>query len=272
MEKKILKIAIIAVLLVCVCSNIVNALSFTATMTPSSKVVPYSTEFTVEIKVSNLDVGTNGINALSGYLKYDENIFEKISESSIEGRNGWSHSYNAENDGKITLTKTSFVKTEEEVFQITLKTKSEEDLKNIEKAKQKGEIQFTKILASNSASEISAADISVEITIGDEETNSGNTTSNGTISVSPTNTNVNTNSNTNKTIGITPTNTNKNNTNTNTNTNTNKVTPYVNSTNTTKEDIPYTGVEDTIMYLIGAIIAIAIVFYIKFERINKEMK
>ena len=246
MEKKILKIAIIAMLLICVCSTLVSALSFTATMTPSKKVVPESTEFTVEIKVSNLDVGANGINSLSGHLKYDKNIFETISESSIEGRNGWSHSFNAENDGKITLTKTSFVKTEEEVFQVTFKTKSKEDLAEVEN--KKGMIQFTGITASNSASDITANDISVEITIGQEEENPGSTATNGTLQVTPT-------ANT-----------------TNTNTNTNKVAPYVGSTNTTEESIPHTGVEDTVMYLMFAVIAVAIVFYIKFERINKEMK
>ena len=284
MERKFFKIAIIAVLLVCVWSTLASALSFTATMTPSSKVVPASTEFTVEIKVSNLDVGANGINSLSGYLKYDDKVFETISESSIEGRNGWSHSFNAENEGKITLTKTSFVKTEEEVFQVTFKTKAKEEL---ESEDAKGLIQFTGITASNSASEITAADISVEISIGEEgDTQNGETTQNGTLSVTPTpnesnnnNSNTNTNTNTNKTggtIGISTnksTNTNTNtNKNTNSNTNTNKVTPYVNSTNTTEESIPYTGVEDTIMYLMFAVIAVAIVFYIKFERINKEMK
>lgn len=280
MERKILKIAIIAILLVCVCSTLVSALSFTATMTPSSKVVPASTEFTVEIKVSNLDVGANGINSLSGNLKYDDKIFETISESSIEGRNGWSHSFNAENEGKITLTKTSFVKTEEEVFQVTFKTKSAEDLGE----NTKGLIQFTGITASNSASEITANDISVEITIGDEDTSTANTSTNGTIQVTPsannTSTNTNTNTNATLTIGLstnstTNTNTSANtntNSNTNTNTNTNKLTSYVSSTNTTEESIPYTGVEDTVMYIMFAVIAVAIVFYIKFERINKEMK
>ena len=124
MERKIFKIAIIAMLLVCVCATLVSALSFSVTMTPSKKVVPASTEFTVEIKVSNLDVGTNGINTLSGNLIYDDEVFETIGESSIEGRNGWSHSFNPENDGKITLTKMSFVKTDEEVFQVTFKKTS----------------------------------------------------------------------------------------------------------------------------------------------------
>lgn len=44
-----------------------SALSFTATMTPSATTVAEATEFTVTVKVSNLDVGTNGINSLKGY-------------------------------------------------------------------------------------------------------------------------------------------------------------------------------------------------------------
>ena len=163
MEKKFLKIAIIMVLLVFVYASVASALSFTATMTPSSSTVPQSTEFTVAVKVSNLDVGANGINSLSGYLKYDEGVFEKIGSASIDGMNGWSPSYNPDNEGKITLTKTSFVNSEESVFQITFKTKSELD------DGRKGQIQFTNIMASNSASEINASDISISITIGDAE-------------------------------------------------------------------------------------------------------
>lgn len=271
MEKKFLKIAIVMVLLVFVYSSVVNALSFTATMTPSKTTVPESTEFTVSVKVSNLDVGANGINSLSGYLKYDQNVFEKIGDTSIEALSGWSVSYNAENE-KVALTKTSFVKTEESVFQVTFKTKSEIEAES-------GKIEFTNIVASNSASDINASDISITINIGEESTEEGNgsganvtgtnsanentSTNNTTISVSTDKKNTNTNSNSSKNT----------NTNTNKSTNTNGVSgAYNNSTNTSEEDIPYTGVEDTIMLLIGAVLVIAFVFYIKFERINKEMK
>lgn len=275
MEKKFLKIAIVMVLLVFVYSSVVNALSFTATMTPSKTTVPESTEFTVSVKVSNLDVGANGINSLSGYLKYDDNVFEKIGDTSIEALSGWSVSYNAEND-KVALTKTSFVKTEESVFQVTFKTKSEV-------AAESGKIEFTNILASNSASDINASDISITINIGEESTEEGNSSganvtgtnnasentstnkSNTTISVSTDKKNTNTNTNTNSSKNT--------NTNTNKSTNTNGVSgAYNNSTNTSEEDIPYTGAEDTVMLLIGAVLVIAFVFYIKFERINKEMK
>lgn len=253
MKKRILKIAIITMLLIFVYANIVNALSFTATMTSSSTTVPESTEFTITIKISNLDVGPNGINSMSGYLKYDEEIFEEINESSIEGINGWSVNFNSDG-GKITLTKGTFVKAEEEVFQVTFKTKS-----GI--SGQTGEIKFNNIVSSNSETTISATDVSTKITIGNDTSNTGNTTNSTGNSASlvakPVAENK-TNNTTNNTI------------NNKANYSNEPITSYVNES--TEEDIPYTGVEDSIMYIIGGIIIIAIVFYIKFEKINKEIK
>jgi hypothetical protein len=253
-------------------ATIVNALSFTATMTPSSTTVPESAEFTVAVKVSNLDVGSNGINSLSGYLSYDTKVFETISESSIEGMNSWSPSYNADNNGKITLTKNTWVKTEENVFQVTFKTLEGP-------AGKTGNITFTGIVASNSASEITASDISITINVGEAGSNTANianVATNGAILTINTNTSTS-NSTTNSNAAIANTNVTSNSTantaNSTSNINNNVISSYVNSVNTsTESDIPYTGVEDTIMYLIGAAVVIAIVFYIKFEKINKDMK
>lgn len=258
MKKIILKITIIAVLLIFIYANIVNALSFTVTMTPSSTTVPESTEFTVTFKVANLDVGTNGINTISGYLKYDDSVFEKINDSNIDGANQWSPSYGSD-VGKITLTKSTFVKTEEQVFQLTFKTKAGVSGKT-------GQISFTNIVASNSETTISASDVSAQIAIGVASENVANTTNSTPtpLNILARNTVNNTVNNTNRTVPANNTTNRVNNT---------PVSSYVNSTNTsTGDDIPYTGVEDTVMYLIAAIIVVAIVFYIKFELVNKEIK
>lgn len=248
MKKRVLKIAIITIMLIFVYANIVNALSFTATMTPSSTTVPESTEFTVSVKIANLDVGSNGINSMSGYLKYDEAVFEKINESSIEGVKGWSTEYNSDG-GKITLTKGTFVKGEEEVFQVTFKTKAGVSNKS-------GKIEFINIVSSNSETTISATDISTSITVGTEASNTGNTTNtpgnSASIVAKPTNNTTNNTVNNKANYANTP------------------ESSYVNES--TDEDIPYTGVEDTVMYIIGAIVVVAIIFYIKFEKINKEIK
>lgn len=256
MKKKILKITTIMIMFTLVYVSIVNALSFTATITPSSTTVAESTEFTVKIKVSNLDVGTNGINSLSGYLKYDKDVFETITDSSIDGLNGWSPAYSADSE-KVTVTKPTFVKSEEEVFQVTLKTKTGVSGKT-------GKIEFTNIVASNTDAEIQAQNVSTEITVGNVSENVLNTTGNNTIGLSTV-----INNTANKTNTIITNNT----TNTKTNKTTNN-TPAISSVvnNTTPNEITYAGAEDSIIYIMGAIIVLALVFYIKFEKVNKEIK
>ena len=124
MKKNVFSIILIISLIVFAMTTVASALSFTATMTPSATTVAEASEFAVKIKVSNLDVGTNGINSLSGYLKYDTEVFETISESSIEGLNGWTAKFDA-STGKVELTKTSFVTSAQEVLNIAFKTKSD---------------------------------------------------------------------------------------------------------------------------------------------------
>ena len=247
MKKKFLKIVIIMIMLVITYSTIVNALSFTAIMETNTTTIPEATEFTVTIKVSNLDAGPNGINGLSGYIKYNKDVFETINESSVEGINGWNAQY-ASDSQKVTCTKTTFVKTEESVYNDNIKTKTAI-------TGQEGLIQFNNIIGTNSDTDISTSDISTKIMVGTASGNTANKTGNtktNTIPVINTTTNNTANNATNKAnnTGIS----------------------FVNQTNTTDDDIPYTGVEDSLPFLMVGIIILAIVFYIKIERINKELK
>lgn len=262
MKKRILKLTIIMIMFTLVYASIANALSFTATMTASSTTVAESTEFTVVIKVSNLDVGTNGINVLSGYLKYDKDVFETITSSSIDGLKSWSPSYEADSD-KITLTKSTFVKTDEDVFQVTFKTKSGVSGKT-------GKIEFTNVMASNSDSEIQAPNVSTEITIGTVSTENVTNGTSNSLSLSNKTTNENAS---NATINITTNVLNTTNTSTKNNTvNNSSNSILVSNTNSTPDEIAYAGAEDTVIYIIAGVIIVAIVFYIKFEKINKEIK
>ena len=245
MKKKFLKIVIIMTILVITYATIVNALSFTAAMETNSTTVAESTEFTVTVKISNLDVGPNGLSGLSGYIKYNKDVFETINESSIEGINGWDARY-ASDSQKVTLTKTTFVKTEESVFNVTLKTKPGVSGKE-------GLVQFSNIMGTNNESDISTADISTTIHISNDGGNTANTTSNNTSKNSISLINTSTNNTANKANNA-------------------GGSFFINQTNTTGDDIPYTGVEDTIPFLMVGIVILAIVFYIKIERINKELK
>ncbi len=253
MKEKFLKIVIIMTMIVITFATIVNAYSFTATMETNMTTIPEATEFTVTVKVSNLDVGPNGISGLSGYIKYNKDVFETINESSIEGINGWNAQY-ASDSSKVTLTKTTFVKSEESVFNITFKTKTGVNGKE-------GLIQFNNIIATNNDSDISTSDISTTIVVGTVSGNIANKT--GNIAGNTLRLNATSNkSNTSNISNVTNTSNKVNNTGTS----------FVNKTNTTDDDIPYTGVEDSLPFLMIGIVLLAIVFYIKIERINKELK
>lgn len=269
--KKFLSILLIIILMIFTMTVSVSGLSFTATMTPSATTVSEATEFTITVKVSNLDVGTNGINSLSGYLKYDTDVFDTISESSIEGLNSWNAKYDA-TTGKIELTKNTFVTSTQEVFQITFKTKTGVTGKS-------GTISYSNIVASNSETNISATDISTAISVGTGTGTENPTNSVSNISVITANT-VGASNTTNNAVNISA-NTNIANNATNNvasnvanNTTNNAVSSYVNTmTNTTSEsDMPKTGVNDTILMMIFGAIAVAIVFYIKIEKLNKDLK
>lgn len=245
MKKKILKLTTIIMLLVVTYATIVSALSLTVSMETTNTTIAEATEFTVTVKVSNLDVGENGINSLTGTLKYNKDVFEEITDSSVEGLNGWNSSYEKDS-GKITSTKQSFVKSEESVFNITLKTKKDVTGKE-------GLIEFTDIKAQNSDSQIEAPNISVTINVGTE---SGNTANVANIQNSAT-------------ILPVSNNTAKNNTTNNAVNNTAK--SFINSANVLNDDIPETGVKDTLAIAIFAVILVAIVVFIRIERINKEI-
>ena len=257
MKNKLLSIVLVMLLMVSIIAISAYAVSFTATMTPSATTVKEATEFTITVKVSNLDVGANGINSLEGYLKYAADVFETISESSIEGLNSWVAKFD-ETTGKISLTKNTFVTSTQEVFQITFKTKSDVSGKS-------GTISYSDIVASNSETTISATDISTSIAIGNtSEGNTTNTTSN-VVAISNNTVSIN---------AVTSSNNTANNTVTTNTTANNAVSSYVNTMTNTNAgtEMPNTGVDDTILKLIFVVIAVALVFYIKIERLNKDLK
>ena len=261
MKRKILLISLVIMLVIALLINTVNAASFIATMTASKTTVAESTEFTVTIKVSNIDAGTNGINSISGIFSYDSKIFEAITSSSISGLNGWQPSYFPDT-GKIVLLKTSFTKNDEDVLQVTLKTKASTSGKS-------GVVSFKSVTAANSDTDIQASDISTTITVGNASTSigEGNTSTNTntpqTINTSRpvTNTNVNTNTKTNTNV--------VNNTITSSTVNTTKSNNSANNVVVkTGSDIPYTGTSDNIMIAIFVVLAIAGISYFKYESIK----
>ena len=111
--------------------------------------------------------------------------------------------------------------------------------------------------------EFSASDVSTKVMIGTSSGNIANVSNTGSTNGAPVEivqnrvNNVTTNSSTNVARN---------------NSVNNSITSFVNTTNETDDDIPYTGVEDTIPFILVGIVALAIVFYIKIEKLNNDMK
>lgn len=85
----------------------------------------------ITLKLSDLEDYTNGVNVVSGKLKYDSDVFENISFS---GMNNWTCAYNNEkgneNEGKfILMTTAGNVKADTELAKIKLELKS--DINNL---------------------------------------------------------------------------------------------------------------------------------------------
>lgn len=251
MKRKLNCILLVFILIFSLLSITANAanLSFTTTMTPSSTSVSEATEVVVTVAVSNLNVGDSGINAFSAYLSYDTDVFETLTDSSVEGLNNWSSTYSVTN-GQILLTKNAFVNDDEEIMQITLKTKE-----GISSGTE-GTVSLTGIAVQNSEDTITGSNVSTTITVGTEQ--SKNTTNNTNVLViTPT---TNTENNTN----------NENSTNsTNTENSSNNSSTY-NISNNTDGDIPYTGLSsDAYVKIILGVILIALVIYIKIRKMDE---
>ena len=69
MKKKLAIISLMLILVITSLVTTVNASSFSATLTPNKTTVPESNEFVVTVRISNLDVGTTGINIFADIVQ-----------------------------------------------------------------------------------------------------------------------------------------------------------------------------------------------------------
>ena len=244
MKKKFLKTALVVFMLTITITNIVRAISFTVTLTPSSTTVKEEDTVIVVLKITNIDAGSSeGFSEVTGTLTYDTSVFEAITQSDFERLNNWKPVYDATTN-KLTLTSTIAAKTDTSICQITFNTKqgiTDESKKTIAT-----KIQFTDIVGKTEDQDKTASDIATTITIVAED-------------YDPSANNLN-NTNSNMVLNV--------NNNVNTNKNTNNVISYVENVSKSDEDISQAGAEDTALILLVIAIAVSIGFYIKFEKSN----
>ena len=266
MKKRILHIIIIFCLITILLIDVVSAFGLSVFMTPSTTNVQASSEVIIKVKVSNLDVGDNGINTFTATLNYDTDVFETLTAENVTGMNNWTAAYTPDT-GKVTLFKTTFVNSDEELFQIALKTKSTV-------AKNSGIVSLKNIIVGNGNDEISASEVSTSISVGSGIIiTPGNNTANK-VTNSPSNSLI-TNKVNNTAILIS----NKvNNSSVSNYINTNSsVSNKVNNTSTTINNnealtnsaVPYTGTRENVRIALIVLLVVAGYIYIKFEKLNK---
>ena len=268
MKKKFLILSLIMMLIITLLSVTATAAtySFTVSMTANNSRVTAGSEVLITVKLSNLNVGENGINSFSAYLSYDTNVFETLTDSSVDGISGWVPNYTT-GTGKVSLYRPTFLKTDEEIMQISLKTKA-----GLTDGTQ-GEVKLSTIIVSNSTDEIMASPVSTSITIGSATQVDPVQTQNQTITPIPANVQI-------QPANLTPVPT--NNTVAPANNTVPTPTPANNTTiptqnqirvaNESGKDMPYAGTEsEDLAKIIIGVILIGLVLYIKIQRMDKEV-
>ena len=193
-KNKIKKMVIINMFIViCAIGTMVNAesgKSFKAEVTPTSNTIKPGEEITISLKISDINMGDNGINALEGTIKYDKEIFEEITSSNIQSFNNWTTTYNDESstlNGKfLSVNLSSGVKENTQIFSLKFKAKQ-----SISKTTNT-QIEFQDITSNDGIDLINVGTKTVNVTITVEKQNEtqGNTINKTNVIENKTNTKV----------------------------------------------------------------------------------
>ena len=122
MKKKI-SLLIALILFVACLTGVVNAETFTVKMslTSDSYLVPGDI-VVVDLKVSEINAG-DGINAMSGTLEYDKNVFDEVTQNNYEGKNEWTVFLYDKTSQIFTAIRSNDVALPSDVLTITLRVK-----------------------------------------------------------------------------------------------------------------------------------------------------
>lgn len=171
MKNKILVSLLLIIMLGGVITNGVNATtsSFTANLISSTTSLEPGEEITISLKVSDINMGEDGINALEGTIKYDTNIFETIKQSNITSENGWSVTYNSETGNSLAgkfLAVNLSAGTKEDTQILTVKFKVKEDIDKTTTT----QIDFEDVTSNDGIDLVNVGNKSVKITVNVDET------------------------------------------------------------------------------------------------------
>ncbi|MBP3255341.1 MAG: hypothetical protein J6M60_02480 [Clostridia bacterium] len=173
MKKKLLFLMLIIVLML---PTVVFADSFSLETKivegTESKVYKENDEIKIDLNISNISVGNDGMNTIEGVLEYDEDLFDTVSTSSFSGKNGWTFTFNDTTTGKkgkfVGMILSNGIKEEQEIGTITLKVRD-----SVKKAANATDIVIKDIATNNGTSLVFDQDkkISVPLEVQYKESN-----------------------------------------------------------------------------------------------------
>ena len=239
MKRSIKILLAVLVIMICIVGK-VNAASITTELKSSSNLVAGDT-VTITLRIKNIDAG-DGVDAISGALVYDTNVFETITEDNyttyIQGVNSWNPIGYKNQENRFTAVRGNKVNMASDVLQIKLKAKSSVTVDST--TIQVKDIEFSGGLDTG---DINPADVSIKIDkasqITPDDPNKTNTQPGGQ---------------------TTPT--------TNTQQPVNTQTPVVNGNNTPNTKLPQTGDEYGIVLAIAVVTIVSIIAYVRYKNVN----
>lgn len=103
--------------------SIVNASSFEMKVESDKNVIKPGETIVLTVSIQNVNFDNDGIDLLLTNISYDNNVFENITQENIKAVGEWGGLLFNSSNNKLIIERNSQTKSNEEVFQISLKAK-----------------------------------------------------------------------------------------------------------------------------------------------------
>lgn len=103
--------------------SIVNASSFEMKVESDKNIIKPGETIVLTVSIQNVNFDNDGIDLLLTNISYDNNVFENITQENIKAVGEWGGLLFNSSNNKLIIERNSQTKSNEEVFQISLKAK-----------------------------------------------------------------------------------------------------------------------------------------------------
>lgn len=110
--------------------NVVNASGFEMNIESDNNIIKSGETIVLTVSINNIETDNEGIDLLLASISYDNNVFENVEENDIKALGQWGGLLFNPNNNKLIIERNSQTKSNEEVFQISLKAKDNIDVES----------------------------------------------------------------------------------------------------------------------------------------------